>query len=126
MRKIMALVCVSAGLATGCTTSNITNLTPSRQVRKANGFYPVEMQWRSTQRSIKEESIKPMVVIGTEFYPMRKTQIVGNRWETVIPVAATNDLVYYTFKVDFDYYDIPIVRPDSRKSQTFQLKLTDR
>jgi hypothetical protein len=129
MRKLIALSTSTLLLTlagAGCTTPSITNLTPSRQPRNPDGFYPVEMAWQSRQQSIKEGSLKPYVVVGEELFPMRPTPVVSNRWEALIPVPATNDLLNYRIKVDFDYYAFPVVRPDSALSKPYQLKVSDR
>ena len=127
MRKLVApgLLILSLLLTAGCTTPTITNLTPSRQTRTADGIYPVEMAWSSRQRSIKEGSLKPFVVVGEEFYPMRPTPVVKDRWEALLPVAASNNVVNYRFKVDWEYYAIPVVKPDSALSKPYQLHIAE-
>src|SRR5688572_33306420 len=90
MRKLLllaSLVCVA-----GC-TSTITNLTPSQMSRNSTGLYPVEIAWKSREHAIKHETIKPYVIVGNEAYAMRPTPIVSNRWETVVPVPPTENLI---------------------------------
>src|SRR5262249_7320593 len=69
------LVCAS-----GC-TALMTNLTPQVQERNPNNLYPVEVALQSRQQTLRWESIKPQIVVGTEFYPMRPTLLMTNRWE---------------------------------------------
>ena len=52
----------------GC--SSITNLTPSRLVRNDSGFYRVEAAWQTREQAIRPESIKPLVMVGFDTYPM--------------------------------------------------------
>ncbi len=124
--RLNLIITLSLLLGAGCTTPSITNLTPSRLPRNPDGFYPVEMAWQSRQQSIKEGSLKPFVVVGEDMYPMQATPVVSNRWEALVPVAKTNDLINYRIKVDFEYYSMPIVRPDSALSRPYQLKISDR
>ena len=88
MRNFLWMAAVGALVLSGCATSQVTNLTPSRQPRNASGVYPVEFAWDSNQASIIDKSIKPVVVVGFEMYPMRPSLDIVNRWETVIPIAA--------------------------------------
>src|SRR5258705_13469271 len=84
MRRFASIAAVFGLLLAGCGTSHVTNLT-TRQTRKPSGLYPVEFAWETEQRTIISDSIKPFVVVGTDFYPMRPSLGIANRWETVIP-----------------------------------------
>ena len=107
---------------TGC-TSVITNLTPRQHTRNADGLYHFEMQWDTRQQSIIEDTLKPFVMIGTEFFPMEPVPVVANRWETFVPVAADQKLVHYQFKVNYQYYAIPERTEGSRLSQHYSLEI---
>ncbi len=111
-------------LFAGCST--ITNLTPTQQSRNATGLYPVEAAWDSRQQSIREGSMKPSVIVGMENYPMRKTSLMRNRWETLIPIPADKSTVIYRFKFDFDYNAIPKPLPDSKLSREYKLQIVDK
>ena len=113
-----------AVLGTGCATSSITNLTPSDFPRSSSGFYRVEAAWRSNQRSIREETLKPAVIIGMMRYPMRSVPYTKGRWETMIPVEPEREVVYYRFQFDFIQNAIPKGRPNSKRSPEYQLKIT--
>jgi hypothetical protein len=88
---------------TGCTTFTITNLTASSQPRNEDGMYPVEMEVTSNQTSLRRGSITPYVVVGFDFYPMRPTPLLSNRFETLVPVRKEDNLVHFRFKVDYEY-----------------------
>ena len=67
-----------------------TSIFPSDwtvHARIPSGVYPVEFIWETDQTTIVEGSIKPFVVVGFDFYPMRPSLGINNRWETVIPVS---------------------------------------
>jgi hypothetical protein len=110
---------------TGC-TSVITNLTPQKYTRKGDDLYHVEFQWDSRQQSIVPGSLKPQVLIGTEFFPMEPVSIVTNRWETLIPVPADQKLIHYQFKVDYQYYGMPSRGSSSRLSPPYRLEIIDK
>ncbi len=122
MKKFLLLL-LTPLLFTGCST--ITNLTPSQQPRNATGLYPVEVAWDSRQQSIRPDSIKPSVMVGLENYPMRKTPLMKNRWETLVPIPAGKNIINYRFKFDYDYNAIPQPRPDSRLSPEHKLQILD-
>jgi uncharacterized protein YceK len=112
-------------LMSGCSTT-ITNLTPKQQVRNASGLYPVEAVWDTNERNVRRETIKPYVVVDTEFFPMRPTSLTVNRWEAVVPVPAGQKFVNYRFKFDYQYDAIPIPRANSRLSSSYQLEIVDK
>lgn len=116
----LALVVVS------CTTATLTNLTPQQQTRNANGFYPVEVALESKQQTLRWSSIKPMVKVGADYYPMRPTPLMTNRWEGLIPVPAGAAGVKYKFKFDFQYNAMGKPKNDSALSQEYALKISDK
>ncbi len=125
LNKSFALLLLPLALA-GCTSIQVTNLTPQQLPRDANGLYPFEVAWRSNQRSLAKDSIKPYVVVGSELYPMQPVLVVKNRWETLVPVPASETLLHYHYKFDFDYYSVPIVRSDSKRSRPYMLEIEDK
>jgi hypothetical protein len=90
-------------LLVGCASSKVTNLTPTKEPRNPNHLYLVEYQWNSDQQTIRPTSITPYVVVGFDFYPMRHTPKMTNRWEAFIPVPQGKKSITYHFKVDYDY-----------------------
>jgi hypothetical protein len=115
---------VTLGL-TGCSTT-ISNLTPSQQPRNANNIYPFEVQFQTAQKSIRQNTIKPYVIIGTETYPMQPAPMLKGRWEAQVPVAATNKFLHYRYKFDYEYDRIPAAGQSSRLSPTYQMQISDR
>jgi len=120
-KKLLALVCLPLVLA-GC-TSTFTNLTPLRQPRNANNLYPVEVVFNSRQQTLRWETIQPQVVVGTDFYPMRPTPLMKNRWEALIPAPAGASQVNYQYKFDFEYNAMGPRKIDSAKSPVYTLKI---
>jgi len=109
----------------GCSTT-ITNITPSHVQRNANNLYPFEVAVETSQSSIRENSIKAFVVIGNDLYPMRNVQMLKNRWETLVPIPASTNYVYYRYKFDYTYDRIPSPANSSRLSSTYQLEIVDK
>lgn len=99
-KKILPVLLAPLLLA-GCGT--FTNLTPQRQVRNANNLYPVEVAFNTRQQSLRWESIQPFVNVGTDFYPMRPTLLMKNRWEGLVPVPPGTNTIRYRYKFDFKY-----------------------
>ncbi|MGZ4987303.1 MAG: hypothetical protein ACXWBP_04605 [Limisphaerales bacterium] len=125
MRKIfLSVLALSTIILAGC--SSITNLTPSKLPRNPTGFYQVEAAWNSRQRTIRYESMKPIVMVGTDVYEMRRVPRVENRWETMIPIAADKDAVRYQFKFDYMVNSIPRALPDSKMSPEYKLQILDK
>lgn len=128
VKKSSSLLWVSllSLLLAGCSTT-ITNLTPKQTARNANGFYPIEAALKTSQQSLRWSSIKPSVVVGKEFFPMRHTPMMTNRWETLIQVPPNVNVVYYRFKFDYTYNNFGTPpQPDSKLSPTYRLEISDK
>ena len=110
----------------GCASSRITNLTTTRQPRNASGVYPIEFVWDSNQQSLIPGSIKPYVVVEFDFYPMRPSLGISNRWETVIPVSADKNFVIYHFKVEYQYRTFGKPEKSSKLSPSYRLDIVDK
>ena len=123
VRKILTLLSLPLLLA-GCTTT-LTNLTPQQQIRNADNLYPVEVALATRQQSLRWETIRPSVVVGSEFYPMRPTLLMTNRWETLIPMPLNTNFVRYQFKFDFEYQTLRERRTDSALSRPYTLQILD-
>lgn len=116
-----ATVCL---FLTGCATT-LTNLTPRQQKRNANGVYPVEVMWDSQQANIVKDSIKGYVVVGEHAYPMQRSHMLTNRWETFLPVPADKEFVNYRYKFDYELLKIPVRQPSSKLSAPYQLQISE-
>ena len=57
----------------------------------------------SRQQSLRWDTIKPQIVVGKDYYPMRPTPLMTNRWEGWVPVPAGANLIHYRYKFDFNY-----------------------
>ena len=124
LKKSLPLLLL-VGLATGC-ASTFSNLTPKSQPRNANHLYPVEVAFHSRQQSLLWETIQPFVNVGTEFYPMRPTLLMANRWEALVPVPAGKSVVQYRYKFEFKYNAVgQLPQNDSALSPNYTLRITD-
>lgn len=119
----LTLLCL---LFTGCASTSLTNLTPRQQTRNANGLYPVEVMWDSRQATVVTNTIKGFVVVGENAYPMQRSPMLANRWETVLPVPADKDTVNYRYRFDYEYLQIPARRGGNVWSAPFQMQILDR
>lgn len=126
MRHFALFAAVFSVLLAGCATSRVTNLTTTRQPRNPSGVYPVEFAWDSDQQTIVPGSIKPFVVVGFDFYPMRPSLGINNRWETVIPVPSDKNVVLYHFKVEYLYRTFGAAQKSSKLSPSYRLDIVDK
>ena len=116
-----------AGLAMlcGCSTT-ISNLTPTQHPRNPNNLYPFEVTFDTKQKTVREQTIKPYVMIGSQLYPMEPAPMLKNRWEAQVPIPANTNYVYYRYKFDYQYDRIPKPGEGSRLSPTYQLEIVDK
>lgn len=119
------IICTLPLLLVGCASNSITNLTPAQHPRAQTGLYPVEAMWKSSQTSVVKDSIRPYVVVGLESYPMRPTPLINNRWETLVPIPADKNHVYYQFKFDYEFKGMPARRSNSLLSPEYRLDLAN-
>lgn len=124
VRNILALLSLPLLLA-GCATT-LTNLTPLQQTRNADNLYPIEVALATRQQTLRWDSIRPFVVVGSDFYPMRLTLLMTNRWETLIPMPPHTNIVHYHFKFDFEYNAMGPPKSDSAKSPAYSLQILDK
>ena len=124
VRKFLTLLSLPLLLA-GCATT-LTNLTPQQQTRNADNLYPVEVALATRQQSLRWDTIRPSVLVGSEFYPMRPTLLMTNRWETLIPMPPNTNFVRYQFKFDFEYQTLRERRTDSALSRAYSLQVLER
>ena len=125
LKKILPILLAPLFL-TGCATT-FSNLTPQTQTRNPNHLYPVEVAFQSRQQSLRWETIHPQVVVGTEFYPMRPTLMMTNRWEALLPVPANRNSIQYHYKFDFKYTAVGAEpQNDSASSQEYTLRISDK
>ena len=124
LKKFLALGLTPLLLA-GC-TATFTNLTPTQQTRNPNNLYPVEVALTTRQQSLRWETIRPRIVVGNDSYPMRPTPLMTNRWEGLVPVPATDSLVHYRYRFDFDYNTFGTPKGDSAVSPEYTLKVLEQ
>ena len=120
-KKVLPLL-IAPLLLAGCTTT-FTNLTPAQQSRNPDNQYRVEVAMASRQQSLRWETIKPQIVVGNNYYPMRPTPLMTNRWEGWVPVPAAVDLIHYRYKFEFNYNDFGKPGVDSSMSPEYTLKV---
>ena len=111
-------------LAGGCSTT-ITNLTPHSMVRSTNNFYTVEAALTSKQESIIWASIKPHIVAGADYIPMRPTPLMTNRWEGLLSVPAGVTHIDYRYKFDYQFNSMGSPRDDTIVSKSYTLEIVE-
>jgi hypothetical protein len=124
VKKLLPLLLATLVLA-GC-QATFTNLTPQHQVRNANNLYPVEVALATRQQTLRWDTIHPQIMVGTEFYPMKPTPLMTNRWEGLVPVPAGANMVRYRYKFDYSYATMGMPRSDSALSPEYRLKVLDK
>ena len=124
LKKFLPLV-LAPVLLVGC-TATFTNLTPLQQTRNANNLYPVEVAFTTRQQSLRWETIRPKIVVGSDSYPMRPTALMTNRWEGLVPVPSGENLVHYRYRFDFDYNTFGTPKGDSSLSPEYTLKVLEQ
>ena len=120
-KKSLPVILLSLLLA-GCATQ-LTNLTPQQQRRNANNLYPVEVSFNTRQQTVRWQSIRPQIVVGSEVYPMRPTPLMTNRWEGLVPVPRGTSLVRYHYKFDFQYNKMGNPGSDTALSPEYTLRI---
>ncbi|HTX21303.1 MAG TPA: hypothetical protein VMD27_05555 [Candidatus Aquilonibacter sp.] len=112
-------------LLTGCATT-FTRLTPLEQPRNANNLYPVEVEFNSDQQSLRWDSIKPYVLVGSESYPLRQVPMMDNRWEGYVPVPQGTNEIAFRFKFDYLYNNMGTEpKPNSAYSPLYHLEIVE-
>lgn len=127
MRCKLAVWIVLLGVlgVAGCTSNHVTNMTPKVVKRNSDGWYTLEARWSSNQRTVRQETMTPYVIIGTDFHPMHRTPLTTNRWEVVVPAAPGQRFLNYRFKFDYLYDAFGPPRADSKLSPTYQMEIVD-
>jgi len=122
-KKTIPLFALSLLLG-GCAT-HFTNLTPLQQTRTTNNVYTVEVAFDSTRETIRWDSIQPKIVVGSQSFAMRPTNLMTNRWEGLIPVPPETSSVHYRYKFDFSYNRMGKPGNDSALSHEYTLKIKE-
>ncbi len=123
MKKTLMILPLLLLLA-GCSSLS-TNLSAQRQLRNAENLYPVEVSFDSRQQSLRWDSIQVSVMVGKESYPMRRTHLMNNRWECLVPVPAGEKSASYFYKFNYSYTDFGKLGKGSAASRTYKLQIID-
>ena len=121
-KKFLPLV--PALLLAGC-ASTFTRLTPLEQPRNPDNVYPVEVAFNTSQQSLRQDSIKPFVVVNGVPSRLQAVPMVQNRWQGYISVPPNTNSVHYRFKFDYLYNSIGSApKPNSAYSPEYRLRIT--
>lgn len=125
--KLLPIVTIGVSMMflAGCTTT-ITNMTPSQTQRTSTGLYPFGVAWDCSQQSVVKESVQAYVLVGTNLYPMQRTPLVRERWETVVPIPPDKDILNYQYKFDYQYLSVPNRLSNSVLSNPYQLRILEK
>ena len=127
-RVSFCLLCAMVFL--GCINPRISTLTPETLPRNSSNLYPVEIVWESNSGTVKSETVKPVVWVGSNTYPMEKLlaedgKWVKNRWHTLIPVDPQQNEVSYLVKVDWKQSAISAAPGNSLRTEKRLLRIKD-
>ena len=64
-------------------------------------------------------------MIGTNSFAMKKTQLMTNRWEALVPVDPVVNELRYRIKVNWKYNAIPVPAANSQLSGEFMLRINN-
>ena len=114
----------------GCVYHEINTLTPSALPRDSSGLYPVEIIWESNSATVQPETVKPVVLVSTNKYPMQKLlaangKWVKNRWYTLVPVGSQQNEVRYRVKVNWQQGSGSAPAGNSQITEVRILKIND-
>ncbi len=112
-------------LMVGCAAVG-TNLSAQRQLRNAENLYPIEVKFDSKQQALRWDSIKAYVIVGKETYEMRKTHLMNNRWEALVPVPANVNTIAYHYKFEYLYNEFGGPKKGSSSTRTYALEILDQ
>lgn len=110
----------------GCARATLTNLTVGQQPRHANGLYRVEVIWENTDHAVRHETVQPVVLVGTNEFPMQRTALVSNRWETLLPVAADAKDVVYRIRVNWKFNAVGAPQGNSKMHGPYHMMIGDQ
>lgn len=123
MKKLLPVLLLPV-LLVGC-KATFTNLTPQLQPRTPNNLYPVEVALSTRQQTLRWNSIRPQIVVGTEAYRMHPTPLMTNRWEGVVPVPPGKDNIQYRYKFDYDYNSLGKPKSGTLYSPEYSLRVQE-
>ena len=125
IKRALPVLLLALTLA-GCTTTTITKLSVNETFRNPTGYYSIEAALDSHQQTLRWESIKPSVIIGTQSYPMQPTQLMTNRWETLVgPIPPGQNSITYRIKFDYKYNGFAGEGSDSALSPVYKLRIME-
>jgi len=108
----------------GCASQQFTRLTPLQQPHNNSNLYPVEVQFNSTDQSMRRDSVKGYVEVNGQLYPLHPEPLVQNRWEGFVPVTPGAGEVEFRFKFTYLYNAIGSQpKSGSATSSTYKLKV---
>ena len=126
VRFVAVIFCILSPIFfTGCIYHEITNMTPGTLTRNTKGLYPVHIIWESNDNAIRHDTIKPVVLIGTNSFEMKRTPLMKNRWETPVPIGQVANELRYRIKVNWKYNTIPVPAANSQLSEEFLLRINN-
>ena len=124
LKKLLPVLILPLLLA-GC-AATLTNLTPQRQVRNDNNLYTVEVALSTRQQTLRWDSIRPQIIVGTESYKMHPTPMMTNRWEGLVPVPADSSVAHYHYRFDYEYNAMGAAKTESVLSQDYTLQILNK
>ena len=85
----------------------------------------MEVQFHTRQKTLRWDHIQPYVKVGSDFYPLQRTQLMTNRWEGLVPVPAGASKVEYRYKFEYETTKFGGFENDSALSPKYELKILE-
>jgi hypothetical protein len=103
-RKILLGLGASLGLLLvgGCDNVALTNLTPSSLPENPSQIYTITLRAVPKSDSIVRGSVKPLIVIDGQNYPMNKSSLTDDLYEFDYQLPTGRDELAYYFLVNFE------------------------
>ena len=111
-----------ATVLTGCSTTQLTNLTPNRLPRNEANVYSFEATWECKRRGVSDQ-VDAVVLLDGNTYPMKPVPGTKNRWETQIAIPSEKVVVPYQYKFTYGYPGALSSQRNSDLSPSYRLYL---
>ena len=80
------------------------------------------MAWEGRPGVVKD-SVRPVLMVGQEDYPMEAVPLTEGRWETLIPFPEGRREIHYQYKIEYRELEFGREEANSRLSEVYRLSI---